>query len=214
VSRTATEASGQGQYILGQVRGQRGCDHHSYFIGSGLPPSSTVRLQRVTEPALGMLLTTNENGYVFAYADTVTATLCQPRYGYGFQVVDPQTAACSVPSSSPSRCWQAQSIAVTVRSMPPNAQVTITAWGTDVLAHNGFEVTSRLFTDATGFARTEPFRPPWQCNTPALALSATAGEVSSHHTLLGELLYRIALPPGAPLLGFQPPGMPPRWVVT
>lgn len=205
------------ELYVGQIVGMRGCDEPVFASGGGFAPRTRVQLERV-DNGQTMEAATSEAGFVALDARSLFADSCMPGVRYPLRLVDESsgrelaTSWFEVPVFSGTIEVEPASggcteIVVTVRGMPPNADVGVIAYEPEPFAHNGFSIVwPTLQTDGDGFARSAPFAPPWRCSELALSLFAMATLDGQLATREGELLYRIAIGADEPLPGVE------RWL--
>lgn len=192
---------------MSQVVGVRGCDQPIFAVVSGVIPRTRVRVERVDAPESAMVVETSEGGLNALDGRPLFEGGCEPSVRYALRLVEESsgrelaTSAFEVPvfrgtievEPVSGGCTE---IVVTVRGMPPNADIGVIAYEPEPFAHNGVAVTwPVLRTDEDGLARSAPLSPPWRCSQPALSLFATATLDRQPPTREAELLYRIALSP-------------------
>lgn len=203
------------ELFLDQIGGLRGCDQPVFVRAGGLPPLTRVRVERLDNLAVQFTADTPANGFLNARADETLTDGCIPGTSYEFRVADEATATAlattslSIPAPTTAEIviepaiGGCDEIVVTFRGFPPDMPISFFAWEAEPFAHNGFQVIfPSPVTDADGVARSGPFKPPWDCNRPALALSATAGE--GEDGMRAELLYYLALTPNEPIPALIP----------
>lgn len=201
------------ELFLTQVIGLRGCDQPVYVRAGGLPPRTMVRLERLDDPTVQLTADTSDVGFLSVQAFGTLTANCEPGITYTFRIVDDATSdelaatKFTVPvltgrieiEPASGGCGE---IVVTFRDLPPNVPVNLVALPPAPFAHNGFGVIwPPPVTNDDGFARTAPFRPPWNCAEPALSLAAFT--VEGVQARQAELLYRIALGPNDPIPGLE-----------
>lgn len=196
-----------------QAVGLRGCEQPVYVVVVGAPSSTAVRLERVDAPSRRFTDSTSATGFLRARVENLLGTDCTPGGRYAFRIVEDATGNSLATTELEVPVFSGRieidppsggctSITVTFRGFAANARVTLLAQAPDPMSHNGFSVIAEPpMTDAAGFARTEPFRPPWLCGVPALALFALTGEGLDARQ--AELLYRIAVGPNDLVPGLQ-----------
>ncbi|MPZ98967.1 MAG: hypothetical protein GEU80_06425 [Dehalococcoidia bacterium] len=200
------------ELLVLQARGLAGCDEQFYVRAWGLPESAAVRVEVVDPPAVLLESETTANGFLNSPA-AAPLPECVPGRAYEARLVEPGTgdvlAATEVRIPDVARhvvevnpaAGGCSGITVTFRGMPPDTRVSLLASGVSPFSHEAWEVIT-LVTDTTGYAESQPFHPPWSCDTPALALSAFAAE-DPEQIQGGGLLYRIALGPDEPIPGLD-----------
>ena len=192
------------ELFLTQVVGLRGCDQPVYVRAGGLPPLSRVRVERIDNPTAQFATDTSANGFLNVRVDGTLTQDCAPGIRYEFRVVDDATAVnlattmLNIPGPPTAEIeiepatGGCNEVILTFRGFPPNKPITVIAWAAEPFAHNGFQVGwPPPVTDADGFAQIALPRPPWNCDVPALSLSAVAGEGDAAER--SELLYHIAV---------------------
>lgn len=207
---SAGQAGGAPELFIDQVGGMRGCGQPVYVRAGGLPALTRVRVERINDPAVQFAASTSATGFLNVHSGSTLTEGCTPGTRYEFRIVDEttgtelSTTTLEIPAPATAEiaieppAGGCDEIVVTFRGFPPDAPISLVAWGAEPFAHNGFQVIwPPPITDAGGLAQTAPFAPPWDCDTPALSLTATAGEDAQ--VARAEVLYRIALGADEPI---------------